>query len=425
MATITLNCTDAPNSSTFENSASLRITYTASNGTFKITEIEGRRTDGYRTYSLNAQKLSITVNGTTKSVSVSKIDFDSSYIKFSATDTSWTGITSNSFSITVKTSSGSLAHQSATFKTSSNVTMSWSTYTVTYNANGGIGAPASQTKTYGKTLTLSNTKPTRASIVEDDTTISYTFKGWTTSQSSETVEYVAGASYTKNASVTLYAVWTTETTINSYDVIYDTGTGIKIPTQEKIKGTALTLTATIPSKHGFTFDKWNTAEDGSGTSYNSGDSYTIDADILLYAIYTAWTHTVIYNANGGNVNSTPDNFVKTGGKEASISAVEPVREGYVFRYWNTAPDGSGITYYSGKEYDFDQNGNVVTLYAIWSLDSISMYLDNGKCKSIEFREGLDLLGFMKGSIVSAGEFVEGDILSIKHNIMYFTEIIEK
>ena len=36
------------------------------------------------------------------------------------------------------------------------------TYTISYNANGGSGAPASQTKTYGTTLTLSSTKPTRS-----------------------------------------------------------------------------------------------------------------------------------------------------------------------------------------------------------------------------------------------------------------------
>lgn len=72
------------------------------------------------------------------------------------------------------------------------------TYTVAYNANGGTGAPANQTKTYGVALTLSGTKPTRAN---------YTFKGWGTSASATTVSYAAGASYTTNAGVTLYAVW--------------------------------------------------------------------------------------------------------------------------------------------------------------------------------------------------------------------------
>lgn len=72
------------------------------------------------------------------------------------------------------------------------------TYTVKYNANGGTGAPANQTKTYGKALTLSSTKPTRTN---------YNFKGWGTSVSATTVAYAAGASYTANAGITLYAVW--------------------------------------------------------------------------------------------------------------------------------------------------------------------------------------------------------------------------
>lgn len=72
------------------------------------------------------------------------------------------------------------------------------TYKVSYNANGGSGAPSAQTKTYGKTLTLSTTKPTRTN---------YTFKGWSTSASATTATYSAGGSYTANSAATLYAVW--------------------------------------------------------------------------------------------------------------------------------------------------------------------------------------------------------------------------
>lgn len=71
------------------------------------------------------------------------------------------------------------------------------TYTVSYNANGGTGAPASQTKTYGVDLTLSSTIPTRAG---------YAFKGWATS-STGAVAYQAGGTYSANSAVTLYAVW--------------------------------------------------------------------------------------------------------------------------------------------------------------------------------------------------------------------------
>lgn len=72
------------------------------------------------------------------------------------------------------------------------------TYTVSYNANGGSGAPGSQTKTHGTALTLSSTAPTRSG---------YNFLGWGTSASSTTVAYAAGASYTTNANITLYAIW--------------------------------------------------------------------------------------------------------------------------------------------------------------------------------------------------------------------------
>jgi uncharacterized repeat protein (TIGR02543 family) len=73
------------------------------------------------------------------------------------------------------------------------------TYTITYNANGGSGAPSSTTKTYDVTLKLSTLTPKRTG---------YTFLGWSTSSTATTATYKAGANYTANAKATLYAVWT-------------------------------------------------------------------------------------------------------------------------------------------------------------------------------------------------------------------------
>ena len=72
------------------------------------------------------------------------------------------------------------------------------TFTITYNANGGTGEPASQTKTNGKALTLSSTKPTRQG---------YTFLGWATSSGASSAQYNPGSSFTTDANTTLYAVW--------------------------------------------------------------------------------------------------------------------------------------------------------------------------------------------------------------------------
>lgn len=100
-------------------------------------------------------------------------------------------------------SSGGVSYQpGASYTSNSGLTLYavWkaNTWTVSFDANGGSGAPDAQTKTYGQDLTLSSDVPTRAL---------YNFKGWATSASSTAVAYQPGASYTTNDNVTLYAVW--------------------------------------------------------------------------------------------------------------------------------------------------------------------------------------------------------------------------
>ena len=75
-------------------------------------------------------------------------------------------------------------------------------YKVTYNANGGSGAPSAQTKYYKNDLTLSSTRPTRAGC---------TFLGWATSSTATTATYQPGAAYTTDKALTLYAVWKANT----------------------------------------------------------------------------------------------------------------------------------------------------------------------------------------------------------------------
>lgn len=72
------------------------------------------------------------------------------------------------------------------------------TYLVKYDANGGSGAPASQTKTYGKNLSLSSVKPIREG---------YEFLGWAISSTASSAVYQPGSAYSANSAVTLYAVW--------------------------------------------------------------------------------------------------------------------------------------------------------------------------------------------------------------------------
>ena len=100
------------------------------------------------------------------------------------------------------TLSGSVTNQSGymngTSSASQTITVpALDSYTVSFNANGGTGAPGNQTKWYGTILTLSSTKPTRTN---------YEFLGWSTSPTGA-VSYQPGGQYGADADVTLYAVW--------------------------------------------------------------------------------------------------------------------------------------------------------------------------------------------------------------------------
>ena len=247
------------------------------------------------------------------------------------------------------------------------------TYTVSFNANGGSGAPASQTKTHGTTLKLSTTKPTRTG---------YTFSGWNTKSDGSGTSYASGANYTTNAAATLYAVWQ----IITYTITYNANGGSNAPaSQTKNYGSARALQSGTPTRTGYTFSKWNTKSDGSGTSYSPGASYTANASVTLYAIWTANTYTVSYAANGGS--STPSSQTKTynvaltlrgaiskestvttytvtydanGGSVTTASATAKKTQPYTFSKWKA---GNNTLYDAGDSYTAN---SATTMTAQWA-----------------------------------------------------------
>lgn len=127
------------------------------------------------------------------------------------------------------------------------------TFTVTYDANGGTGAPASQTKAYGTNLTLTSEVPKRTG---------YTFLGWSTSSSATTATWKKGGTYSTEASNTLYAVWS----INSYTLyIYPQGGTWDSSTSSQnfsLKYNA-TKSISVPTRTGYTFGGWAWSAYGS------------------------------------------------------------------------------------------------------------------------------------------------------------------
>lgn len=144
-------------------------------------------------------------------------------------------------------------------------------YTISFNANGGSGAPSSQTKWYGTNLKLSTTKPSRTG---------YSFAGWATSASGSVV-YQPGATYTSNSGATLYAKWNP----NKYTVSYNANGGSGAPSsQTKTHGVDLTLSSTKPTRTNYNFLGWSTSSSG-GVVYKSGSKYTKNSGVTLYAVW--------------------------------------------------------------------------------------------------------------------------------------------
>ena len=228
--------------------------------------------------------------------------------------------------------------------------------------------PEDDTKTFDITKTISSTKPSRNG---------YIFNGWNTQKDGKGTAYASGAAYKHDqngGTVTLYAQWTPWKHTVAYDKNVDPSSSSQTVTnmpgnQTKTFDEKLMISSTKPSRNGYIFNGWNTQKDGKGTAYASGAEYKHDQNgntVTLYAQWTAWKHTVHYNANGGDQNSVPTDQTKTFDQAMILSDKKPTRHGYNFVRWNTKADGTGTSYEVKGNYNHDQNGGTVTLYAIWT-----------------------------------------------------------
>ena len=262
--------------STVNTSASASISSNSATSATVQVKASANLDSGY-VYSTGVMAV-ITINGntTTKSVFGNGSSYDSGdgtkTVTHSVSISKGTSSKSISWSVQFWQSNEGTKQTKKETKSGSITVSAKKSYSVKYNANGGSGAPSSQTKWHGTALTLSSTKPTRTG---------YTFKGWATS-SSGSVAYAAGASYTANNSVTLYAVWRAK----SYTVSYNANGGSGAPSsQTKTHGVALTLSSTKPTRTNYSFAGWATSSSSTSVVYTAGSSYTANASVTLYAVW--------------------------------------------------------------------------------------------------------------------------------------------
>ncbi len=223
------------------------------------------------------------------------------------------------------------------------------TYTITYDANGGINPPSTQTKIHGQDINLSSLQPTR----ED-----YIFWGWATSPDASMSRWAVGENFSYDGDVTLYAYWKPK----YYTITYDANGGTGAPSSQiKTYGQNTNLSIVQPVRDGFTFWGWATSPDASMSRWAAGEIFSYDGDITLYAFWLP-NYTITYDANGGMGAPAPQN--KIHGQDTNLSNTQPTRAGYIFWGWATSPDASMSRWAVGENFSYDGD---VTLYAYWKV----------------------------------------------------------
>ena len=237
------------------------------------------------------------------------------------------------------------------------VCKAYDSVTLTYNVNSGSGtAPTAVTQ-------LSFTPFTLSSAYTGSRT-GFTFAGWNTLANGSGTSYSAGAAVNFVNSTTLFAQWNS---VISYDGNGNTG-GTE-PADTTAIGTAAntSLRTNVGTlvKTGFVFAGWNTAANGSGTSYAAGlATYTSTVSTTLYA---QWNSVITYNGNGNTSGTVPAATTATRTNASTTLATNSgslAKTGFTFGGWNTAADGSGTSYAAGAT-NYPANG-ATTLYAVWN-----------------------------------------------------------
>jgi uncharacterized repeat protein (TIGR02543 family) len=234
-------------------------------------------------------------------------------------------------------------------------------YSVTYDANGGSGnVPTDSTEYHagGVVTVAGNTGSLSKS--------GCSFTGWNTKADGTGTNYAQGATFKiMNASVTLYARWTS---LPTYAVTYDKNGGTGTPpvdTTNYLSGATVTVAGnTDLAKAGYSFVGWNTKAGGTGTTYAVNATFAMGSEnVILYAQWTALPiHTITYAGSNADSGEVPAGASCYEGQAVTVAdnTGNLVKAGYAFDGWK---DASGTAYAANS--GFYMGTSDVTLSAVW------------------------------------------------------------
>lgn len=255
--------------------------------------------------------------------------------------------------------SGDIFTINTTVSSNTTVYAQWSanTYTLNFNAQGGMITPTSTSVTF-------NAAVGELPIPTKD---NYTFTTWNTEADGSGINYDSSRIYTVAADSTLYAQWSAI----SYNVIFTANSGVGDDyTQSIAFNSSANLLNNTFTKVGYTFSSWNTQVDGSGLSYANESSFTMNvAGVTLYAQWTPAIYLIAFNTQGGSSATS-----------ISVTYNTPIgtlpnstKTGHTFSGWYTEGNGLGDSYTESTTYLLTEN---LVLIANWAPNVYTLTFDS-------------------------------------------------
>lgn len=231
---------------------------------------------------------------------------------------------------------------------------------LTYDGNGATG---------GKTDPQTGKTDEKINVRDNGfTRDGYTFVTWNTQADCKGNAVKPNSEWTLRGSSTLYACWAGNAQTLTYHG--NGATGGNTAAQSGKTGDELTTNANGFTRDGYTFVRWDTAKDGSGTAYGEGKNgvsqYVMKpAGNDLYAIWKANPATIQYRNDWPNTTgSTPDTTGNTG-DTVTISQNSFDRPGYTFTGWSASKRGDP-SLQPGDKHTLEPR--TTTVWAQWKAD---------------------------------------------------------
>ncbi len=222
--------------------------------------------------------------------------------------------------------------------------------TITYDGNGSTGGTTPVDDSYYMRGSFATVQGNTGNLEKTG----YTFSGWNTAadgsgQSSDIM---------LSPNTTLYAQWAA----NEYTVNFDENGGSEVAdVTQSYNSTINSMPTSV--KAGYTLEGWYSDE---ALTNKVTFPYTITGNTTLYANWAVTSYyQITYNGNGNTAGNEPlDSTAYVLGDSAIVAdnTGNLEKTGYTFSEWNTAADGSGISYTAGDTLIIENN---MTLYAQW------------------------------------------------------------